>query len=170
MKKNNQDAQEHLFPELTPKGVMKPTKKSSKKKNDASKREILVLKKIIKTQNAEIEALKKEKNELQSKAEAFDDLVKSRNLFPIGTIAKAFGHTAEWLNKYLADKGIQFKRKGDIWKLYAKYDKCGYTGIGWFPYAKDSQGRDLVRAHTYWTTKGMAFIRQLLIEDGYWTD
>ena len=73
------------------------------------------------------------------------------------------------MNKYLERKGVQYKR-GNIWALYSKYDKCGYTGVGWYTYNKDSKGRDLVRAHTYWTTKGMAFIRELLIVDGFWSD
>ena len=170
MKKKKNLVQGSLFPELESQQIQKPSKKTAKQVNEELKEENKQLKETVEAQKAEIETLKKENAALQSKASAFDDLAACRNLFPIGTIAKAFGRTAEWMNKYLADKGIQYKRQGDIWKLYAQYDSCGYTGIGWYPYSKDAKGRDLVRAHTYWTAKGMAFIRELLIADGLWED
>lgn len=158
-----------LFPELEPQEAhpAKPSKKSSKQIQEELKEENKNLKAQIEAKNAEIEALKKEKAALQSKANAFDDLVSCKSLFPINVIAKSFGKTAEWMNKYLEQKKVQYKR-GDIWVLYAQYDKSGYTGTGWYTYGKDVKGRDLVRAHTYWTVKGMAFIRNLLIADGLW--
>jgi anti-repressor protein len=172
MEQKTQPVQGTLFPELEPQEAhsAKPSKKTAKQIKEELHEEIRQQQATIEAQKAEIETLKKEKIALQSKAAAFDELVNCRNLFPIGTIAKAFGRTAEWMNKYLADKGIQYKRQGDIWKLYAQYDSCGYTGVGWYPYSKDAKGRDLVRAHTYWTAKGMAFIRELLIADGLWED
>ena len=124
----------------------------------------------IKAQQAEIEALKKENDALQSKAEAFDDLMNSKSLFPIGIIAKNFGKSAIWLNKYLEDKKIQYKKSQgngeDLWVLYAKYASLGYTRICWYDYSEDTKGRALSKAHTYWTPKGMAFIRELLLKDG----
>lgn len=169
MAKKENVIQGTLFPELEPQEAhpAKPSKKSSKQIQEELKEKIRQQEDVIKAKNAEIEALKKEKAALQSKANAFDDLVSCKTLFSLGTIAKSFGRTAEWMNKYLEQKKVQYKR-GDIWVLYAQYDKCGYTGTGWYTYGKDVKGRDLVRAHTYWTVKGMAFIRELLISDGLW--
>lgn len=164
MKEQKDAVQGNLFPEYGLEPVSKPRRRNFKVVNEENKQ----LTQTIESLRAEIASLKKENSTLLNKAKAFDELEKCENLFPIGTIAKSFGYTAEWMNKYLADKGVQFKRQGDIWKLYAKYDSCGYTGVGWYPYAKDAEGRDLVRAHTYWTIKGMAFIRELLIADGLW--
>ena len=112
--------------------------------------------------NAELE---KRNASLKKKAEAFDELMQSRSLFPVGIIAKNYGMSAIGLNQYLQRKGIQFSDAG-VWKLYAKYQKCGYTRYCWYNYSEDEKGRPLSRAHMYWTAKGMEFIRQLLIADG----
>ena len=171
MAQKEQPVQGSLFPELEPQEAhpAKPSKKSSKQIQEELKEKIKKLEETIAVQNSELQDLKKENATLKVKAEAFDDLITCKTLFPLTTIAKAFGRTAIWMNEYLAKKGIQFKN-GEIWTLYSKYDKCGYTGVGWYEYGKDIKGRALVRAHTYWTVKGMAFIREKLIEDGYWQD
>lgn len=171
MAQKEQPVQGSLFPELEPQEALsnKPSKKSSKQIQEELKDENKQLKAEIEAKNAEIEALKKENVALQSKAEAFDDLVSCKTLFPLTTIAKAFGRTAIWMNEYLAKKGVQFKN-GEIWTLYSKYDKYGYTGVGWYEYGKDIKGRALVRPHTYWTVRGMNFIRELLIKDGLIND
>ncbi len=170
MKKDNNPVQGSLFPELEPQEAhsAKPSKKNQK--IEALKEENQKLEETIKAQKAEIEALKKEKASLQSKAEAFDDLMNSQSLFPIGIIAKNFGKSAIWLNKYLEGKKIQFKKPqgngDDVWVLYAHYASRGYTRICWYDYSEDTKGRPLSKAHTYWTPKGMAFIRELLLKDG----
>lgn len=156
----------NLFPEFP-----EATTKSGNKKSTVAKlkEENQKLKEQSKAQKAEIERLKKENSVLLPKAEAFDDLMASHSLFPLGVIAKNFGRTAIWLNQYLADKHVQYKR-GDVWMLYSKYDQCGYTRVCWYNYSEDTKGRVLSRAHTYWTGKGMAFIRSLLIADGLLTE
>lgn len=167
MAQKEQPVQGSLFPELEPQEAhsAKPSKRTAKQVNEELKEKNKQLKAEIEAKNAEIEALKKEKAALLAKAEAFDDLVSCKTLFPLTTIAKAFGRTAIWMNEYLAKKSVQFKN-GEIWTLYSKYDKYGYTGVGWYEYGKDIKGRALVRPHTYWTVRGMNFIRELLLKDG----
>ena len=158
-----------LFPEESnevsslPQGLgHQPKKRGSVKKQSA---EILKLQQELCEKQKEIQILQKQCDELKSKAEAFDDLIQSNSLFPIGVIAKSFGRSAIWLNKYLQDKRVQYNR-GDVWLLYAKYEAKGYTRVCWYNYSEDSYGRPLTRPHTYWTGKGLVFIRELLKKDG----
>lgn len=171
MGKNDDFVQGSLFPELD--GVVgathpKKTKSSSRKKKSSVAElngVILSLQKANDEQQIEIERLKKECAALKSKAEAFDDLVQSNSLFTVNIIAKSFGRSAIWLNKYLHEKKVQYQQ-GEVWVLYAKYASKGYTRICWYNYSEDSQGRPLQKAHTYWTGKGLVFIRELLKADG----
>ena len=165
-KKNNKPIQLSLFPEM---------------ESDEAKLQRLELKhEELAQQNRKLqkenEALQKQVAELEKnnasllkKAKAFDDLMQSSTLFPIGVIAKNFGFSAIALNKYLHEKGIQFSDAG-VWKLYAKYQKSGYTRYCWFKYSEDLKGRPKSRAHMYWTAKGLNFIRDLLIADGLFED
>lgn len=113
----------------------------------------------------ELEQLQKANQKLTVKAEAFDELIESRSLFTTSVIAKSFGYSAIWLNDFLNRKKVQYFN-GETWLLYAKYDKCGYTRICWYNYSTDSKGKPLSKAHSYWTAKGMLFIKNLLKEDG----
>ena len=113
--------------------------------------------------------MQKENKKLKPKAEAFDDLTASHSLFTTSVIAKSFGRSAIWLNNYLHKKNVQYK-KGDVWLLYAQYDKCDYTRICWYNYNTDSKGNPLSKATSYWTGKGLLFIRELLKQDGLLRD
>lgn len=126
---------------------------------------VKALQEKIASLEAEMQALTAENESLKERAEAFDELSKSNSLFTTTVIAKSIGKSAIWLNKYLQDKRVQYIQDG-VWVLYAKYQSKGYTRICWYNYADDSKGRALERAHTYWTGKGMLFIRSLLKEDG----
>ncbi len=106
---------------------------------------------------------------LKQKADAFDELLASESLFPTNIVAKSFGWSAIKLNQYLHEQGIQYKH-GDVWVLYQKYANKGYTREMWYNYGKNSIGKDLTRAHTYWTMKGIVFIRELLKKNGQITD
>ena len=163
-----------LFPELddvavsSSEEIKTPTAKKGQSVKEL-KEEILNLKKENSEKQNEIERLQKECAKLTSKAEAFDDLINSNSLFPIGIIAKNFGRSAQWLNQYLFKKGVQFNR-GDVWELYAKYTGKGLARVCWYNYSVDSQGRPLQRPHLYWTGKGLVFIRELLKADGLLKD
>ena len=163
MKKQN-CVQGDLFPELGTAEAQPKTKKSAKKQSEVNAL-MEELKKLKEANHAKIAELTKENEALRKKAEAFDDLMQSNSLFPIGVIAKNYGYSAIWMNQYLHRKQVQYE-DGEVWKLYAKYQSCGYTRYCWYNYSEDSKGRPLSRAHMYWTSKGMAFIRELLIKDG----
>ena len=103
--------------------------------------------------------------ELQPKASYYDVVLNCKDLMSIGKIAKDFGKSAVWLNKWLHEKGIQYKQ-GDIWLLYQKYAEKGYTSTKTQSY-NGSDGTVHSKVHTYWTQKGRLFIYSLLKENGF---
>ena len=103
--------------------------------------------------------------ELQPKASYYDVVLNCKDLMSIGKIAKDFGKSAVWLNKWLHEKGIQYKQ-GDIWLLYQKYAEKGYTSTKTQSY-NGSDGEIHSKVHTYWTQKGRLFLYDLLKENGY---
>ena len=64
---------------------------------------------------------------MEPKADYHDIILQCKDLVPISVIAKDYGWSAIRMNKYLHEKGVQYKR-GDTWVLYQKYAECGYTG------------------------------------------
>lgn len=102
--------------------------------------------------------------ELQPKASYYDLVLNCKDLLSTTQIAKDYGKSAVWLNKYLHEKGIQFKQ-GDIWLLYQKYAEFGYTSTKTHPY-NGNDGQQHVKPHTYWTQKGRLFIYDTLKNDG----
>lgn len=161
MSKNKQNViQGTLFPEYEVKQPKKSPKRPSYVKRLQSEKAKL---------EEKVKSLRRENNKLKQKAEAFDELINSASLFTTTVIAKSFGWSAIKLNQYLKQKQIQYQQ-GEVWVLYAKYADKGYTRICWYDYSTDSKGRPLSRAHTYWTSKGLLFIRQLLKEDGLLRD
>lgn len=103
--------------------------------------------------------------ELQPKASYYDVVLNCKDLMSIGKIAKDFGKSAVWLNRWLHEKGIQYKQ-GDIWLLYQKYAEKGYTSTKTQSY-NGSDGEIHSKVHTYWTQKGRLFLYSLLKENGY---
>lgn len=103
--------------------------------------------------------------ELQPKASYYDVVLNCKDLMSIGKIAKDFGKSAVWLNKWLHEKGIQYKQ-GDIWLLYQRYAEKGYTSTKTQSY-NGSDGEIHSKVHTYWTQKGRLFLYDLLKENGY---
>ena len=102
--------------------------------------------------------------ELQPKASYYDVVLNSKDLLSIGKIAKDFGKSAVWLNKWLHEHGIQYKQ-GEIWLLYQKYAEQGYTSTKTQTYNGDD-GAVHTKVHTYWTQKGRLFIYDLLKTNG----
>ncbi|MDE5763787.1 MAG: phage antirepressor KilAC domain-containing protein [Ruminococcus sp.] len=103
-------------------------------------------------------------SELQPKASYYDVVLNSSGLISTSTIAKDYGKTAIWLNKFLHEKGVQFKQ-GDIWLLYQKYAQNGYTSTKTHTLNRPD-GFQHTKVHTYWTQKGRLFIYDLLKTDG----
>ncbi len=102
--------------------------------------------------------------ELQPKASYYDVVLNSKDLLSIGKIAKDFGKSAVWLNKWLHEQGVQYKQ-GEIWLLYQKYAEQGYTSTKTQPYL-GNDGVTHTKVHTYWTQKGRLFIYDLLKAHG----
>lgn len=91
-------------------------------------------------------------------------VLNSKDLLSIGKIAKDFGKSAVWLNKWLHEQGVQYKQ-GEIWLLYQKYAEQGYTSTKTQTYNGDD-GTVHTKVHTYWTQKGRLFIYDLLKAHG----
>ncbi|MBQ1433271.1 MAG: phage antirepressor [Ruminococcus sp.] len=102
--------------------------------------------------------------ELQPKASYYDVVLNSKDLLSIGKIAKDFGKSAVWLNKWLHEQGVQYKQS-EIWLLHQKYAEQGYTSTKTQTY-NGNDGAVHTKVHTYWTQKGRLFIYDLLKTNG----
>lgn len=102
--------------------------------------------------------------ELQPKASYYDVVLNCKDLLSITSIAKDYGKSGVWLNRYLHQNGAQYKQ-GQNWLLYQKYAEKGYTSTKTqtFPGA---DGQQHTKVHTYWTQKGRLFIYDLLKTNG----
>ena len=98
--------------------------------------------------------------EMQPKATYYDMVLQSTSLLSTTEIAKDFRMTAQELNNFLEEHGIQFKRNG-VWLLYKKYAERGYTQTKTYTYNNYSTS-----IHTYWTQAGRLFIYDLLKQNG----
>lgn len=102
--------------------------------------------------------------EMKPKASYYDLILNCKDLVSIGKIAKDYGKSAQWLNTFLRDKGVQYKQ-GKVWLLYQKYAEKGYTSTKTYNYP-DDKGNMHSKIHTHWTQKGRLFIYDLLKSDG----
>ena len=102
--------------------------------------------------------------ELQPKASYYDVVLNCKDLLSITCIAKDYGKSGVWLNRYLNQNGVQYKQRNN-WLLYQKYAEKGYTSTKTqtFPGA---DGQQHTKVHTYWTQKGRLFIYDLLKTNG----
>ena len=103
--------------------------------------------------------------DLQPKASYYDVVLNCKDLISTSAIAKDYGKSAIWMNRYLHEKGVQFKQ-GDIWLLYQRYAREGYTSTKTHTYL-GTNGETHTKVHTYWTQKGRLFIYELMKSDGY---
>lgn len=131
----------------------------------------MVMKRALEIANARVEQLRitvsvqtQQIAELQPKASYYDVVLNCKDLLSIGKIAKDYGKSAVWLNKWLHEHGIQYKQ-GDIWLLYQKYAEQGYTSTKTSVF-NGSDGKEHSKVHTYWTQKGRLFIYDQLKADG----
>ena len=102
--------------------------------------------------------------EMKPKVSYYDVVLNCKDLISTSAIAKDYGKSAIWMNRYLHEKGVQFKQ-GDIWLLYQKYAQKGYTSTKTHSYPAND-GTIHTKPHTYWTQKGRLFIYQLMKSDG----
>ena len=101
---------------------------------------------------------------MKPKADYCDMVLQSEGLMPITTIAKDYGKSAKWLNKWLHEHGIQYKQ-GQIWLLYQKYADRGYMKSKTHT-VYDSNGEPTAKVHSYWTQQGRIFIYHQLKKEG----
>lgn len=102
--------------------------------------------------------------EMKPKASYYDVVLNCRDLVSTSAVARDYGKSAIWLNRYLHEKGVQFK-SGDLWLLYQKYAEKGYTSTRPHSYP-GADGETHTKMHTYWTQKGRLFLYALMKEDG----
>lgn len=113
----------------------------------------------------EVAAVQKQQiAEMQPKATYYDVVLRCKDAVNISVIAKDYGWSAQKMNEYLHQKGVQYKQS-DIWLLYQKHAGCGYTKTNTHIY-KDGCGSEHTKVHTKWTQKGRLFIYSLLKADG----
>lgn len=98
--------------------------------------------------------------EWQAKARYCDAVLQSSDALPITVIAKDYGFTAQFLNKYLHNNGVQYPC-GGTWVLYRRHANKGYVHPETVLY-----GTTHCRQHLLWTQKGRAFLYDFLREDG----
>lgn len=103
--------------------------------------------------------------EMKPKASYYDTVLNCKDVVAVTVIAKDYGKSAQWLNDYLHDKGVQYKQGDKIWILYQKYAEMGLTSTKTHTYP-GSDGEIHTKVHTYWTQKGRLFIYDLLKADG----
>lgn len=106
----------------------------------------------------------KQIEEMKPKANYYDVVLNSAGLMPISTIAKDYGKSAVWLNKWLHEHGIQYKM-GTVWLLYQKYADRGYVQSKTFT-VLDSNGDSIAKPSTQWTQRGRLFIYEQLKKEG----
>lgn len=108
---------------------------------------------------------KQQITEMKPKVSYYDVVLNCKDLISTSAIAKDYGKSAIWMNRYLHEKGVQFKQ-GDIWLLYQRYAREGYTSTKTHTYP-GTNGETHTKVHTYWTQKGRLFIYELMKSDGY---
>lgn len=103
---------------------------------------------------------------MKPKATYYDTVLNCKELVPISVIAKDYGKSAIWLNRYLHEKKVQY-RKGNIWLIYQRYANNGYASTK-TDIITDNNGNPHVRQHLCWTQKGRLFIvfSSIIFSDG----
>lgn len=104
-------------------------------------------------------------NELEPKASYYDKILQNKSLVNISVIAKDYGMSAVKMNKLLHKLGVQFKQ-GDMWLLYSKHQKKGWTKSNTTLVTK-ADGTEKLVMNTKWTQKGCLGIYELLKSNGY---
>ncbi|MCM1461900.1 MAG: phage antirepressor KilAC domain-containing protein [Bacteroides sp.] len=102
--------------------------------------------------------------EMKPKASYYDVILNCKDLLSTTEIAKDYGRSAQWLNDFLRDHEVQFKRNG-VWLLYQKYAEKGYTQTKTHSH-RAADGSAHSKVHTYWTQKGRLFLYDLLKSQG----
>lgn len=118
----------------------------------------------LKEARDKVKNLENEVEELKPKSLYCDMILDCKDLVSTTQIAKDYGRSAQWLNKYLSKIGVQYKRS-NMWVLYDEYAKQGLASSKTH-LVTDDDGNEHARVHTYWTQTGRLYIYQRLKDDG----
>jgi len=118
----------------------------------------------VKALSEQVAVQQQQITEMKPKASYYDVVLNCKDLVAISVIAKDYGWSANRLNSYLYNKGVQYKQ-GKIWLLYQKYAEKGYTSTKTFS-SPGGDGEMHSHIHTYWTQAGRLFIYHTLKADG----
>ena len=99
-------------------------------------------------------------NELKPKATYYDRILANPALVTITVIAKDYGMSGAAMNKKLHELGVQY-RQGNIWLLYSKYQKLGWTQSETHMIVRND-GTEKAVVNTKWTQKGRLGLYELL--------
>ena len=99
------------------------------------------------------------------KATYCDIVLASPDLLTVTQIASDYGKSARWLNKFLENKGVQYKQ-GKQWILKLKYMTNNYAQVFTHTW-RDSEDKQRSSLLLKWTQKGRLFIYDLLKSEGY---
>lgn len=99
-------------------------------------------------------------NELKPKATYYDRILANPALVTITVIAKDYGMSGVAMNKKLHELGVQY-RQGNIWLLYSKYQKLGWTQSETHMIERND-GTEKAVVNTKWTQKGRLGLYELL--------
>ena len=102
--------------------------------------------------------------EMQPKVSYYDLVLSCPDALPITILAKDYGWTAQQMNKFLHEQGVQYKLQ-KTWLLYARYQDKGYTHSETYPYT-DHNGNVHNSINTKWTQSGRLFIYELMKDAG----
>lgn len=98
---------------------------------------------------------------MQPKVDYFDTQMHNPGLMTTTVIAKSFGKSATWLNRWLETRGLIY-RQGKSWVVRQKFAAEGYAD-----YENWSDGDNShVHALLKWTQKGQKFIYDCLAKEG----
>jgi len=124
---------------------------------------LLMAQKTIESRDEKIRIQAEQIKEMQPKVDYYDTILAATGTMRITQISKCYGKSAQWLNKYLNEKHVQY-RVNKQWVLYQKYTEKGYTKdvTDLVPFGN---GYKAV-VSTQWTQAGRKFIYDLLKADG----
>ncbi len=98
------------------------------------------------------------------KVKFYDEFLRSECAYTSTTIAEQFGKSGVWLNNFLKEQGVIYK-KGKYWHITHAYLKRGLITQNVFL----ADANDIVKhakTNLYWTAKGYEFICKLLKQHG----
>jgi prophage antirepressor-like protein len=126
---------------------------------------IIQIGQALKAEKEKVAVLTQQVAELQPKVDYCDLILNCKDLIKTNTIAKDYGMSARSFNKLLHKLGVQYKQ-GEIWLLYQKYAKLGWTSTKTY-YFSDGYNNNCSSVLTCWTQKGRLGLYELLKENGY---